>query len=51
MDVYPEFEGKEKHLLKAQIVRITHSTVLDFVEKWKLKEDNDNLIELNEDNL
>jgi hypothetical protein len=28
VNTYPEFDGKEKHLLKAQIVRITNSTML-----------------------
>ena len=51
VDTYPEFEGKEKHLLKAQIVRITYSTVLCPAEQYKADDENERLIVLNEDAL
>ena len=51
VDTHPEFEGKEKHLLKAQIVRITYSTVLVPAEQFKADDENERLIVLNEDAL
>lgn len=37
----PFFYGKEKHLLRAQIARITHSTALVPAGSYKLNEEND----------
>ena len=51
VETYPEFEGCEKHLLKAQIVRITYSTVLTPAEQYKADDENERLIVLNEDAL
>ena len=54
---YPKFPGQEKHLLKCQLVRITHNCEIvpnglyakgeenpdevDFSEEWKMPELND----------
>ena len=40
VDHYPPYPGKEKHLLKAQIVRITHSCELAPKGLYKISEEN-----------
>lgn len=42
---YPAFPGKEKHLLKAQIVRISTATVLVYNGIYQKNADNDKIIE------
>lgn len=51
VDTQPEFEGQEKHLLKAQIIRITHCTVLAPADQYKKNDENEKLIELNDESL
>lgn len=41
----PFFFGKEKHLLRAQIARIAHSTVLVPAGSYKLNEENEREVE------
>jgi len=46
---YPSFPGKEKHLLKAQIVRISTATVIVPKGLYKPNDDNAKIIEFEEE--
>ncbi|KAM3132513.1 Radial spoke head protein 4 A [Paramecium bursaria] len=46
---YPTFEGQEKHMLKAQILRITHSTLLAPRGLYKTNDDDPKLIAYEEE--
>jgi len=46
---YPPFPGKEKHLLKTQIARITHSTVISPRGLYKTNDENAKIIEFEEE--
>jgi hypothetical protein len=41
---YPAFPGKEKHLLKAQLARITHATKISPKGLYKANDENRNAI-------
>jgi len=45
----PKFDGEERHYLKAQLVRITHGTMICPVKIFKLREDDDSKIEFDKD--
>ena len=49
IDSYPCYPGKEKHLLKAQIVRISTATVLAPKGLYKANDDNQKIIEFEEE--
>ncbi|EGR33830.1 radial spoke head protein, putative [Ichthyophthirius multifiliis] len=49
VQTYPHFNGKEKHFLKAQIVRITHGCELCPKGLYKLQDENDKEIEFEEE--
>jgi radial spoke head protein 4A len=46
---YPPFPGKEKHLLKAQIVRISSASVLCPRGLYKVNDDNQRIVEFEEE--
>lgn len=49
VDTYPPFPGKERHLIRAQIARITHATVIVPKGVYKLNEEDPNIIEIEEE--
>jgi radial spoke head protein 4A len=49
IDTNPPFLGKERHLLRAQIARISHSTTIIPKDMYKPQEENDRDIEYNEE--
>jgi hypothetical protein len=49
IDTNPPFHGKERHLLRAQIARITHATAIIPKDLYKTQEENDREIEYNEE--
>eukprot|EP01017_Pseudomicrothorax_dubius_P005628 TRINITY_DN11459_c0_g1_i8.p1 TRINITY_DN11459_c0_g1~~TRINITY_DN11459_c0_g1_i8.p1 ORF type:complete len:489 (-),score=113.27 TRINITY_DN11459_c0_g1_i8:797-2263(-) len=49
VDVYPPFPGVEKHYLKAQIVRITYSTVIAPNNFYKANDEDATKIEISEE--
>ena len=49
ISTYPSFPGREKHLLKAQIVRISCATVLSPKGLYKANDENAKIIEFEDE--
>lgn len=47
INTYPKFNGLEKHYLKAQIVRISHSTTIIADKMWKIDDGDEELGDMN----